>query len=323
MRILITGVGGFVGRHLAQHLSDTLPGVELHGAMIGPLPVPAVPDVACHVVDLRDPDAISALVTSIRPDRIFHLAAQAAVRQSFDSPWDTLENNIRAQLNLILACLKCETAPRMLIISSGEVYGTDQPPDVPTPENAPMRPSSPYSVSKVTQDMLGLQYFLSHNLPIMRARPFNHFGPGQNLGFVAPDFATQIARIEAGLQEPVMRVGSLRDERDFTDVRDIVRAYGLIMERGIPGEAYNVASGATHSIRKLLDTLLGFSQVQIEVRVETSLLRPRPVSKTWGDASRLRAVTGWEPLIPFEQTLLDVLNDWRARVKAHAQSGTG
>lgn len=316
MRILITGVGGFVGRHLAQHLSDTLPGVELHGAMIGPLPVPAVPDVACHVVDLRDPDAISALVTSIRPDRIFHLAAQAAVRQSFDTPWDTLENNIRAQLNLILACLKCETAPRMLIISSGEVYGTDQPADVPTPENAPMRPSSPYSVSKVTQDMLGLQYFLSHNLPIMRARPFNHFGPGQNLGFVAPDFATQIARIEAGLQEPVMRVGSLRDERDFTDVRDIVRAYHLIVEQGEPGAAYNVASGAAHSIQEILDTLVGLSHASIAVRADPARFLPADVPIRLGSAERLRAATGWQPLIPFEQTLRDLLDGCRRQIDA-------
>jgi GDP-4-dehydro-6-deoxy-D-mannose reductase len=182
-----------------------------------------------------------------------------------------------------------------------------------------MRPANPYAVSKVTQDMLALQYFLSHHLPIVRARPFNHLGSGQGLGFVATDFASQIARIEAGLQEPSMRVGDLSSERDFTDVRDTVRAYRLIVERGTPGEVYNVASGHTYSIRFLLNTMLSYSSARIQVQSNTSGLHASGVRRSWGDSRRLRQATEWQPIIPIEQTLRDVLDDWRQRVQLTAK----
>jgi GDP-4-dehydro-6-deoxy-D-mannose reductase len=203
----------------------------------------------------------------------------------------------------------------MLVISSGDIYG-EQPGQVPPNEDAPLRPSNPYAVSKVTQDMLALQYFLSNDLPILRVRPFNHLGPGQSPGFVATDFGLQIARIEAGQQEPVIHVGSLSAERDFTDVRDVVRAYRLIMERGAPGEAYNVASGRTWTIGALLDMLLALASVSISVASDTARLRPGSPSKVWGDATRLHEATGWQPTIPLEQTARDVLDDCRQRVQA-------
>jgi GDP-4-dehydro-6-deoxy-D-mannose reductase len=312
VRILITGIGGFVGRHLTAYVLAQTPDAELHGAVIAP--EHAIPQAECHVVDLKDEAAVHTLIQRVRPDHIYHLAAQASVGRSFEAPWETLENNILAQLNLITGCLKLETPPRLLIISSGEIYGAETVSDTPPTEDAPLCPSNPYSVSKVAQDMLGLQYYLSHKLPIMRARPFNHLGPGQRLGFVAPDFALQVARIEAGVQAPIMRVGNLSAERDFTDVRDIVRAYFLIMERGNPGEAYNIASGRYITVRYLLDVMLGYSSAQIRVETDTARLRPSGTSRSWGDASRLRRVTGWEPQIPIEQTIFDVLNEFRQQV---------
>lgn len=312
MRILITGIGGFVGRHLTAHVLAQSPDAEVHGAVIAP--EHAIPQAECHVVDLKEEAALHDVIQRVRPDHIYHLAAQASVKRSFEDPWETLENNIRAQLNLITACLKLETPPRLLIVSSGEIYGAETTSDTPPNEDAPLCPSNPYSVSKVAQDMLGLQYYLSHKLPIMRARPFNHLGPGQRLGFVAPDFALQVARIEAGLQAPVMRVGSLSAERDFTDVRDIVRAYALIMERGNPGDAYNIASGKWVTIRYLLDVLLGYSATSIQVETDTARLRPSGTNRSWGDASHLRRVTGWQPHIPIEQTLYDVLTEFRQQV---------
>ena len=318
MRILITGVSGFVGSHLAAHLLDTLPEAEIHGTVFGPAPAQLPPAIICHPLNLKDEQDTARLIAEVRPDQLYHLAATALVHSSFDAPWQTLENNIRIQLNVILGCLAAEIAPSLLVISSGEVYGKDQPTDHPTTEDAPMRPANPYAVSKVAQDMLALQYFLSHQLPILRARPFNHLGAGQGLGFVATDFASQIAKIEAGQQEPVMRVGDLSAERDFTDVRDTVRAYRLIVERGTPGDVYNVASGRTYSIRFLLDTFLSFSTAHITVESNATGLHPSGVRRSWGDSSRLRQATGWQPVIPIEQTLRDVLDDWRQRVQLTA-----
>lgn len=318
MRILITGIGGFVGGHLAQHLRAVSPGSIIHGTVL--FRGQAAPDasVIYHELDLKDARAVSQLIADVHPDHVYHLAAQASPRRSFAEPWETLENNIRAQLNLIEACLALSPLPRLLIVSSAEIYGPVQPEQLPIDETAPFRPTSPYGVSKVAQDMLGLQYYLSHGLPVIRARPFNHFGPGQSEGFVAPDFAIQIARIEAGQQEPIIRVGNLSAQRDFTDVRDVVRAYRLLMERGAAGEAYNIASGCSYSIQQLLEILLKHSSAVIEVQPDPARLLPIDVPIIRGDARRLRAATGWEPTIQFEDTLLDILNDCRARVGRRA-----
>lgn len=273
------------------------------------------PGVQYFALDLKDETALRQVVEQAQPDHIYHLAAQASPRRSFSQPWETLENNIRSQLNVFLACLSLGIQPRILIVSSAEIYGPVQPDQLPIRETAPLRPTNPYGVSKVAQDMLGLQYWLSHHLPILRARPFNHFGPGQSEGFVAIDFSIQIARIEAGQQEPVIEVGNLSAMRDFTDVRDVVRAYRLIMEKGIPGEVYNVASGRAYSIQSLLDTLLGYSTTRIEIRTDAARMMPIDVPIIQGDTTRLREATGWQPMIGFEQTVLDILNDCRKRVR--------
>lgn len=313
MRILITGINGFVGGHLARHLASVYDDAEIHGTVrTSP---PDIPQVIYHTLDLRDPDQVRALIEDIQPQQVYHLAAQAFVPRSFSHPWETLENNIRSQLNLILACIERDPMPRMLAVSSAEIYGVVTPDKVPMHEDLPLHPTSPYSVSKVAQDMLAQQYQISHGLPIMRARPFNHFGPGQNERFVAPAFAMQIASIEAGQQEPVIKVGDLSAKRDFTDVRDIVAAYRLLVEQGTPGEVYNVASQKAHSIRELLETLIKFAKIDIDIDIDESRLRPVHIPILLGDTTRLREETGWEPAYTFEQSLLDVLNDCRERVK--------
>lgn len=312
MRVLITGASGFVGRHLIEHLQSSNPDYELHGTVF--LPDTGLPsNMTWHTADLRDETVTHQLIEQVKPDQIYHLAGQAFVPQSFESPWDTMETNIRSQLNLILACLAISIKPRLLITASAEIYGAAA--TMPITEATPLQPSSPYSVSKAAQDLLGLQYYLSHDFPALRVRAFNHFGPGQSDRFVAPAFAMQIARIEAGLQPPVLEVGDLTAQRDFTDVRDIVRAYRLIIEQGQPGEAYNVASGQVRSAQDLLDILLSYSSIQIEIRVDEARLRPSRIPILQGDYTRLHQATGWQPLIPFEQTLRDVLDECRQRVQ--------
>jgi len=313
LRILITGATGFVGTYLTQHLRATHPDAQIHGTFRDPMLDDGVADVQYHNIDLIDSQTVEDLIAQVMPDQVYHLAGQAFVPRSFEAPWETFEINIRAQLNLTLACLKRDIKPRMLIASSAEVYGEVE--KIPIDESAPLRPTSPYSVSKAAQDLLGYQYFISHQMPILRARAFNHIGPGQSDRFVAPAFAIQIARIEAGQQAPVLYVGELSDRRDFTDVRDIVRAYQLIVARGTAGEVYNVASGQARSIQSLLDTLLQHTTARIEVQVDPARKRPSRIPILQGDITRLKHATDWQPLIPFDQTLRDILNDCRQRIQ--------
>ena len=314
MRVLITGAGGFVGNHLAAHLSQIQPLAQLFGTTLFPSESVHPALTESRQIDLRDELQVHALLSDWQPDAIYHLAAQAFVPRSFEDPWETLSNNILSQLNLIQACLKLAIRPRILVVSSAEIYGTVDASQLPLAEDTAIRPSNPYSVSKVAQDMLALQYYLSHDLPIMRARPFNHIGPGQNSRFVAPAFALQIAQIEEGERDAVIYVGNLAAKRDFTDVRDIVRAYHLIVEKGGPGEAYNIASGSAYSIQYLLDTMLRMTDIKIEVRVDPERLRPVDLPEIRGDAGKLHRDTGWQPTLSFAETLKDVLRDCRQRL---------
>lgn len=316
MRALITGVGGFAGSHLSDYLLDhtdwQLFGCELPGW-----------DGSCLdrritriEADLREREAVRAMLEQAAPDAIFHLAAQAFVPVSWADPWSTLENNICAQVNILDGLIQLGARPRVVVVGSNEEYGLVRPEDLPLREDSPLRPNSPYAVSKVAQDFLGLSYFLSYALPVMRVRPFNHIGPRQSEAFVAPAFAKQIALIEAGRQEPTIRVGNLSAQRDFTDVRDMVRAYDLVLTMGQPGEVYNIGSGQPRTIQTLLETLLSLSTTRIRIEFDPERMRPSDTPVAYCDASKLRAATGWEPQIPFEQTLRDVLDDWRTRVNS-------
>ncbi len=318
MRALITGIGGFAGSHLADYLlAET--DWQIVGCILNACDVPAHLQgrVSCQVVDLRDPEAVRLMLDDVAPDMIFHLAALARVDSSWRTPWPVLQNNIRGQLNILQALADMGATPRIMVVGSNEEYGLVRQEDLPVTEDSPLRPNSPYGVSKVAQDMLGLQYFLSHQLPVIRVRPFNHIGPRQAPGFVAPDFASQIAAAEAGKRPPRMQVGNLDVERDFTDVRDMVRAYYLVVTLGVPGDVYNIGSGQSHSIQELLDVLLSYSRVQITIESDPARLRPSDVPVVRCDASKFRALTGWEPKIGFKTTLRDVLDDWRQRVKSH------
>jgi GDP-4-dehydro-6-deoxy-D-mannose reductase len=316
MRALITGINGFVGGHLAEHLIAA-ERWEVWG--VARQPAPRLPRlrgrVEVVVADLESLEQTTAALERVRPDVVFHLAGQSNVPRSFEDPAGTLTNNILAQLHLFQATLRLRQNPLLLIAASNEIYGQIRPEDLPLNENAPLRPVNPYAVSKATQDLLAFQYHVSHGLRAIRLRPFNHIGPRQSEQFVVSAFAAQIARIEAGAQAPLIRVGNLVAERDFTDVRDIARAYELAALRGRPPLAYNIGSGRCVSVRWLLDTLLALAERDIAIEPDAARMRPADVPRVVGDSRLFREHTGWEPQIPLEQTLLDVLEYWREQVK--------
>ena len=260
--------------------------------------------------------AVVALLRECRPDLIFHLAAQAAPSLSLVQPGETLTNNILGQLHILQAAVELGMAPRILVIGSADEYGRVLPEELPVRETNALRPVNPYSVSKIAQDYLGLQYFLSHHLPVVRLRPFNHIGPRQGPGFVVADFARQIAEAEAGMAPPVVHVGNLESQRDFTDVRDMVRAYYLALTLGEPGEVYNVGSEQAWSIGEVLDRLLALSS---RVACAWSPIRPgcgrRTSRSSSATAPSSAPRTGWRPRIPLEQSLRDVLDYWREQVR--------
>jgi GDP-4-dehydro-6-deoxy-D-mannose reductase len=315
MRALITGISGFVGSHLAEHLLANTDW-EVAGTIYGPdRNIRHVSErLELYPAELSHLPVVEFVLERARPDVIFHLAAQPHPGRSFGDPWNTLATNIGMQASLLQAMVNLELDCRILVVGSSEEYGLAHEEDLPIDEETPLRPMNPYAVSKITQDMLALQYHLSHGLDAIRLRPFNHIGPRQSLGFVAPDFARQIALIEAGLQEPVMRVGNLEAERDFTDVRDVVRAYALLATHGEAGQVYNIGSGRAHSIQEVLDTFLSFTIVPITVEIDPTRVRPSDVPRVICDCRRLREATGWEPVFPFQQSLQGVLDYWRGQV---------
>lgn len=319
-RALITGITGFAGSHLAEALLAEHPEVEVFGSQRWRSRTENIEHLGKRVTlleaDLRDYSSIHALLDQVRPDYIFHLAAQSFVPASWRAPAETLTTNITGQSNLFEAVRDLKLDPTIQIACSSEEYGLVRSDETPIVETNPLRPLSPYAVSKVGQDFLGYQYFQSYGLKVIRTRGFNHTGPRRGDVFVTSNFAKQVASIEAGLQEPVIRVGNLDAIRDFTDVRDMVRAYWLAVERGRPGEVYNIATGQGIVIREVLDRLIALAGIEVRIEVDPERLRPSDVEILIGDSSKFRADTGWEPRIPFEQTLRDVLAYWRERLGA-------
>jgi GDP-4-dehydro-6-deoxy-D-mannose reductase len=317
MRVLITGSTGFVGSHLADYLVAR-GDVEVYGTHRWRSPMDNIAHLRgrIHLVecDLRDATATRRMMAIVRPDRVFHLAAQSYVPTSWVAPSETVLGNAACQLNVFEAARELGLAARFHIAGSSEEYGLVQPNEIPIREENPLRPLSPYAVSKVTQDLLAYQYWMSYRLHTVRTRGFNHTGPRRGEVFVTSNFARQIAEIEKGLREPVVWVGNLEALRDFSDVRDMVRAYWLALEHGEPGAVYNVCSGRAYTIRQVLDILLGLAQTRVEIRQDPARLRPSDVQVLVGDCSRFRQISGWEPTIPFEVTVKDVLEYWRQRV---------
>jgi GDP-4-dehydro-6-deoxy-D-mannose reductase len=255
-------------------------------------------------------------VRRLRPARVFHLAALSSVADSWQDPGRTLSNNAGAQANLLAALIALDPMPRVLVVGSADEYGEPRT-SRPLDEDTPLRPITPYGVSKVAQDLLALQYHLSHGLPVVRVRPFNHIGPGQSSNFAVPSFALQIAAIEAGRRPARLRVGNLKPRRDFTDVRDVVRAYRLALAEGVPGEVYNIGAGRAVALSEVVERLLGMSRVAIRVEVDQRRVRAVEARASVCDAGRLRRRTGWRPLIPLDQSLADTLDYWRARMGAN------
>jgi GDP-4-dehydro-6-deoxy-D-mannose reductase len=320
VRSLITGAGGFAGQHLAALLLSR-PGEEVFGTARRAIGWQG-PDLSAQErfrvlsADLAAPDQVAASLDAAQPDFVYLLAGRSAPAESFSDPMGTIVDNVGLIVNVLEAIRKSAMSPRILLVSSAEVYGRSRHKGVPIAEAAPLAPDNPYAVSKVAQDLLGYQYGEAYGLDVVRVRPFNHFGPGQSDRFVASAFARQIVEAELHRRPPVIDVGSLEPVRDFTDVRDMVRAYELALAKGQRGDVYNLARGQGRSIQSLLDGLIARSRISIEVRFDPKLTRPSDSPILIGDPSRFVAQTGWAPDIAFEQTLEDVLNDWRSRAAA-------
>lgn len=302
MRAVVTGGLGFVGRHLVEHLGAAGDDV-LTIDHSGPAPV-----------DITDGPAIAAAIAAAAPDAVYHLAGWADVGASWADPTGVFRANAEGTLHLLRACIDAGVR-RVLSVASADVYGVVTEDELPLTEEAPLRPTSPYAASKVAADALAQQAFLGHGLGVVRVRPFNHLGPGQSEQFVAPAIAARIARAERDDTDTIP-VGNLTARRDLTDVRDVVRAYRLLVEHGEPGEVYNLCSGTDVAIQTLADHLASMAHRPITLVPDPSLLRPVDLPVLRGDASKLTAATGWKPQIPIEKTLRDLLDDMRARVRA-------
>ncbi len=321
MQAIITGVGGFAGSHLAEYLlNNTDQTIWGCGQSLSPILQPNTP-LNYHCIDLTNPHNTMDFLDSIKPDYIYHLAGQAAVHTSWEDPKGNYDANVYAALNILDAIWKLNLKCRLLVVTSMEVYGKVSPSNMPIKEDLCFRPNSPYSASKAAEDLLAQAYYLGHGLDIIRVRPLNHIGPRQSDQFVATAFARQIARIEIGQQPPTILVGNLSDRRDFTDVRDMVKAYALTMKYGKSGSAYNIASGNMYTIKELLETLISLSDVKVTIKVDTKRVRSSSTPPLIADCARFKKITGWEPEITFQETLSDLLNFERHKLKSENIEG--
>ncbi len=314
--VLITGITGFAGSHLIELLLKKK--LEVYGLCRWRSRTENIEHLnsRIHLIegDLLDLTSLQKVIMDVRPDYVFHLAAQSFVPASWTSPAVTLEINVIGSCNLFEAIRAAKIDPIVQIACSSEEYGWVNPNETPIKETNPLRPLSPYGVSKIAMDYLGYQYFKSYGIKIIRTRAFNHTGPRRGEVFVCSSFAKQIVEIEKGIKKPILYVGNLEAVRDFTDVRDMVRGYWLAVLKGKPGEIYNIASGKGVKISKVLAMLLGMSKVKITVKQDPSRMRPSDVPILLGDSTRFRKATGWKPEIKLEKTLKDILNYWRKQV---------
>ena len=311
-RVLITGIAGFTGNYLASCLLER--GYEVWGLDRSELSGPSSSSVNMRYADICSPEETDRVLEECRPDAVYHLAAQSSVGLSWQEPAMTMKVNVEGTINLLETMYNLQLSTRILLIGSGEEYGPVDSLDPINEEKLP-NPQNPYSMSKYLQTMVGMKYFRNYGMNIFFARPFNHTGPGQNRGFVVPDFASQVAAIEAGFQETVIRVGNLSAQRDFSDVRDVVQAYWQIVEQGKPGTIYNVGAGKAISIQTILDQLLSLSSKAIKVETDPNKLRPVDVPVIYSSISKLHKEIGWQPHIELQDTIKDTLEYWRNEIK--------
>jgi len=310
--ILVTGIDGFAGSHLCDLLTRRR--YSVHGTIRRPQADPRAElsaQVVTYRVDLLDQGAVEALVQEVKPQWVFHLAALSSPAASWDDPGGTIAVNAGLQANLLGALVRLDPMPRVLVVGSGDEYGRPAGRTRRLDEDTPLRPLTPYGVSKVAQDLLALQYHLSHGLPAIRVRPFNHAGPRQAPQFAIASFAQQIARIELGKQEATLKVGNLGNRRDFTDVRDIARAYLLAVAKGKPGEVYTLGSGTAPRLRDVLARLLTMTRAKVVLEVDPGRTHTTEADVYICDARRFQRLTGWRPRIALDRTLRDTLNYWR------------
>lgn len=315
MKTLITGIAGFAGSHLAEYLLEN--NFDVYGFYLESHSTNNIEHLKNRLsltsVDILDAKKVSAEIAKIKPDYIFHLAAFASPGVSFERPKETIENNVFGQLNILEALAKIKSKAKILIVGSAEEYGDIDKKYLPVAEETPFAPVSPYSVSKVTQDMLGFEFFKHENLNIIRVRPFNHIGPRQSDAFVVSAFASQIAKLEKE-NGGTIKVGNLESSRDFTDVRDMVRAYLLALEKGIPGDVYNIGSEKAIKISDILKMLISQAKVKVEVEIDKSRFRPVDTKIIYCDATKFKKQTGWKTQIPIEKTLSDTIDYERTKL---------
>ena len=310
---LIVGAGGFVGEYLIKELSSN--GWEVCATK---LPAETInTEASCSVcdMDILDTESIERVLNDKKPDCIFHLAAQSSVALSWKNPALTVDVNIKGSVNLLESVRKSEINPRIILVGSGEEYGYSANLGTPMNESVMPDPASIYALTKYTQNMIGKLYHRAYGMDIISVRAFNHIGPGQASQFVVSDFCRQVAEIESGLREPIIYVGNLSSMRDFTDVRDIVRAYREIALKGISGNIYNVGSGKIISVREVLDMILALSKVKISVETDKAKFRPADIPKIEADISKLKNDIGWMPEISLDESLEDITEYWREEVK--------
>ncbi|MEW6582475.1 MAG: GDP-mannose 4,6-dehydratase [Actinomycetota bacterium] len=314
MRVLITGVTGFAGGHLARLCRER--GAEVHGLLGAGMGDTAPDGVVGHEAQLRMVESVRRVLADAAPDRVFHLAGASSVGQSFTAPMPTWEVNLGGTLALLEALRLEGSTATCVAVTSGEVYGRVAAGELPVTEDMPMTPVSPYGASKAAADLAVESYARAFDLRAVRVRAFNHLGPGQDPRFVVPTVALQIAEAEAREdEEVVVRLGNVDTRRDFSDVRDVVRAYWAIAESGDPAVPYLVCSGRSVSIRDIVDVMAGLARCRVSVVSDPSRRREGELADLYGSPSRLTADTGWQPEIPLETTLRDTLDHWRARAR--------
>jgi GDP-4-dehydro-6-deoxy-D-mannose reductase len=313
MKALITGISGFAGSHLTEFLIER--GYEVFGTFFDKSTFSNlngfIDNIKLFECDIRDYNVQKQIIKKVQPDEIYHLAAISFVPTSLKEPKLTFDTNLYGTLNLYQAVIDLEMKPMILFVGSADEYGIVNENDIPIGESHPLLPVNPYSISKASADFLSFFYFKNYSLNIIRVRPFNHIGPRQSPEFVCSDFAKQIAEIEKGLREPIIKVGNLEAKRDFTDVRDMVRAYWFAIQKGEPGKVYNICSERAIQIKGLLNHLLELSSRKVEIMKDPKKMRPSDNPILQGDSSKFRRRSGWKPEIPLDKTLKDILEYWR------------